>query len=422
MSEGSSPEQTGERIEDALARTLQTKDTRRGFLRKAAGAAGVVAVGSLDGDTRNSSHELPPLFNQKDIVNPTPTEAIKEKPPYIPTDAEIKAVEDMFERPSLRKVSVELDVEDIEKEQTRIELEAAKKNGLTLFDSRSIIKPYAHDVMQNEGRNYTFDQLLEAARDFFTRYGVTIEFEEPKNAIARSRQLPKEKLETLKSKQAIVHFMEEIGKHPVEFIKEWGLKKIVLISIADPKVGGYADVVAGDTFLIDPTKGADGYGVTHESYHLYDANHSGPTSHFYDKAYNALNPKDERIYTDDEMPLPKHYITDSVYTDLEIAANVQRRIASEKGDEGEVARIDRELADKAKHVIAVRDYSLTNVPEDKADMGSNISDPLAVTSVLDKAKPVLRQKALLLLARYYHDNPALVQFIADTRVDFMEEK
>lgn len=67
---------------------------------------------------------------------------------------------------------------------------------------------------------------------------------------------------------------------------------------------------------------------------------------------------------------------------------------------------------KAARVVVSSDYSFTNVAEDKAELGSNILDSFLISGVLDRKMPILRRKALFLLARLYHDNPAFVQFYA----------
>src|SRR5439155_22258346 len=100
------------------------------------------------------------------------------------------------------------------------------------------------------------------------------------------------------------------------------------------------------------------------------------------------------------------FISNEEYTDFSIKRNRELYGAQTRGDTQTVERIQKELDDKAAHVATESDYGLTNIVEDKAEIASHLLNPFLISGMLDRKKPILRRKALFLLARFYHNNPA----------------
>jgi hypothetical protein len=255
---------------------------------------------------------------------------------------------------------------------------------------------------------------MQRAQEFLKRYDISLSFADPQQyRFLEASSLDQQTLESKKAKQGILDLITEIGDVPVEMIKEMGVKKIDMTKIGIEKTGGYANVHAGDTFVFDPTKRL-GTGFLHEGYHLYDVNHADEYSMYDDPIFKSLNPSDENIYSESGQT-PDNYISDSENLSFELNTQNDLFTAKQQNDEQEVSRIQKELDKKAGQVVVPTNYAFTNVGEDKAEIARHIMGGL-LDRVLARKSPILRRKAVFLLARLYHDNPAFVQFLVDTRI------
>jgi hypothetical protein len=195
--------------------------------------------------------------------------------------------------------------------------------------------------------------------------------------------------------------IQSIGLQPVEVIQEWGLKKVSIIKIAE--AGGYSD---GDTFYADPSQiGFKGF--THELYHGKDALDCGKEGMSRDEGFNALNPTDT-IYTD-----RGEYISQEVYMEFLLEKQKELEGARKIGDEARIATIKEQIAREAAKVAVFSEYGFKNIVEDKAEFGKEILGMDRYPEMLDPKTPRIRQKFLFLLARVFHDNPKIVQYLAD---------
>lgn len=151
-------------------------------------------------------------------------------------------------------------------------------------------------------------------------------------------------------------------------------------------------------------------GVRHELYHLVDDSTCGPSA-LSDTAYSRLN-RGRQLYTGilQDLPVPtlrKHYPA------IETAVKEKLLKAKQENDRaGYCAALAAHNRYAAK-IVAFSPY-MPYVVEDKAEVGSQISDPEAYKTMADPNFVTLNRKFSLLLSRVYDKNPGVARYFAAT--------
>jgi hypothetical protein len=417
MSDGpGSPEQASKTTTETKVRQTLDKPLKRRTLLRVTAAGGVAATGlaTLEGDTPSRTSQPSFITHEPPVKKP---ETKPNRAPYNPTGEEMRVVEEIVEQPLKPRIEYKPDAttEEIKAGLLKRRLEIAQEHGLTMHDHLTFTKDLAKDLEGEPQLDYA--TYVKRAQEFLKNYDITLSLADSSRdfRFLEGYALDEQTLESKKVKESLVDLIREIGDQPVELIKEMGIKNIQMLGIGSEKTRGWADMLAGDTFIFDPTK-TIGTGLLHEGYHLYDVNHADQYSMYDDQGFRSLNPSTEEIYNQSGK-LPANFISQTEYLKSWFSAMNAISDAKQAGDEKEVTRLTKELEAKAGQVAVTTNYAFTNIAEDKAELARDIMGG-SLDGKLERKSPILRRKAIFLLARLYHDKngPAIVKFLADTRI------
>jgi len=340
------------------------------------------------------------------IIAATEEKPSPRSPCYNPTGQELTKVKAIINLPR-EPISKYISPAEREREDIRRKSEVAKRYGLTMYDYQPIYDPLMLDVDPNtvgQEPQHKFDTYFITAQAFLERYGVELLLQKENGKYKEGEHpLTAEEKESVYAKHLMVELIRSFGNLPVELIRNGGLKKVVLINTGSGN-GGYAPEANSDTYYADLTDGPESV-FNHEFYHQYEYNHYGPDV-WSDSGFVACNPEQE-IYG--KSPKSKQYISLDTYKQFVSEHSAEYYSA----DETEKQSLQRLFDEKAALVAVVSDYSFTNAVEDKAEIGRTLLDTATFYTLFDPRTPILRDKALFLLGRLYHDEPRIVQYLAD---------
>lgn len=346
-------------------------------------------------------------------------------------DSTIDDVEELYADTWMPPLPADMEIDSSDRARLSFEKNAAiaDKLGLTIYDVNSEYKNLTNDIY-SDGPVLPLETYLEQAEDFMSRYSVTISFSAEKEAkldegavaTVEHNPLTREAFlagDNKNSRMVLYSLITQFGELPVELVETLGLKRIVVTDIVGTITSGQTGVAGfvepedydNDTIYIDQSV-ATGSVAIHEMVHLWDAQQCGPLGMNYDEQYSDFNPapvegkynfyEDTTGYYSDQEAF-KLTNEQNLYTQLQLAQTPEE-------DALIYAQID---AIDAK-VVAIDDYGLTNIIEDKATLGARLFDPLNRWVVEKESSPVLQEKITLLAARLYEQDPRLLEYLART--------
>ncbi|HSA83313.1 MAG TPA: hypothetical protein VLF20_00320 [Patescibacteria group bacterium] len=258
-----------------------------------------------------------------------------------------------------------------------------------------------------------FDVYFSAAKEFADKYGITLSLSTEGDL--KQTPLSPDALETPEVKHGLLRFIKDLGPLPEELIQTLGVQNIKLAEVINQTASG-SDAnafVHRDThdIYLEPTSSA----LLHEAYHVYDETHEQYHGLYLaddDPQLVSYNPLPvEEFYTFGEHePDTSKYMGLFEYSILEL----QYTLAMDAGDAERAAIIQQEMSEK--EVVTGSNYGITNLEEDRAEIGRSLLFPNSFRNITNPDHPILRDKAILLLARFYQENPNFVQYLADISI------
>lgn len=297
--------------------------------------------------------------------------------------------------------------------------EMARSLGLT-WNEESVHTPAINAIYDrlsspDPEQTPTFDECLAVAEESLREFKVQIRLGDSSRfyTIPATKPSTPEELENDVAKGALMSLVTSLRILPKEYIELCGLEEMYLVTIAgESSAYVHTDILgienaaydSGAIFvdLLKMGNSAETWGQTahHELFHLFDGKTKGVIGMHTDHDFAKLNPTGA-------YPLPDWNLSDEQYiTALDKAAE-------QKYDTLADAQSAQEhLNQLAKRVTTATEYGRTGIADDKAEIGVRFPGTAAsLGSVIDPRKPVLREKAVLLLSRLYRENPKLVEFL-----------
>lgn len=315
-----------------------------------------------------------------------------------PTESDISVVEDLFKAPQINYQ----DTKDFNDTYYRV---LPKQFGLTLHRPDALFNLNTYDP------KVTFSNVLQETQQFLSQYSITISVmtpKEAKNHTALASSIPtKKELEDPDTKVAVASIASEISIIPEEYVRQVGLKHILLVTKGDG-FAAYAETSdPHDTVVVSVDK-AGGLGLMgHEFMHLVDTTQCGSADAAEnDRAFESVNgnvPYDSEL----EAIIGKRALLPRPLSYEDVSFE---QPTMDLGDGASLSCEDASTIERAMKVYS--QYSYTSVVEDKAEIGKNLFSRWGYQTIMSEYMPALRQKALILLARMYKQNPNVVRYYA----------
>lgn len=350
-----------------------------GVLRVGVGAA---AAGLLLAASCDISHE-PPLQAESQMTAPC----------YEPTAEEQAVVSQLFSKEPLYLH----DSRYKDMQSHGVESAISKRFGMTLIPQSG-----GQKVEQDYTEHAPYKTIFHDAKIYLGEFGVQLRLARPQDFTGGyiGKVPTKQELNRTNASYDIAEVIDGFHELPLEYVAATGLKTILLIAHASgeaayAKIGGPANTVAVNITATQAEPGPQL--LDHEMYHLLDRREcTSASAQYIDPGYTALNNGD--IYG------PTNH-TDALALDSPKISRLR--------DQHPKGRSDKQIYHKMlKNVVSYSSYGLTNVVEDKAEMGRNIAIPSDYSTVLSDRTPVIKRKFEYLMARLYHYQPAVVRYFA----------
>lgn len=296
----------------------------------------------------------------------------------------------------------------------------AREHGLTIFDDTPWQRRLTDQSARAEGGLDTgpFSDYLGATQDFMNQFGVEVAVGTPDLTYSYGARAPRaEELESPAAKWTMQGILSAFSNLPKEYVELTGLKRIIIMTgSAGAEVAGYA-VTSGahDTFFIDIEKGKnimlDQHGILHETYHLLDAAQCGPQAMLVDEGFtqqNSPNPiyRTERDGVVEEPSVPSMQSYDN--------AVMNRRAMFDSSTPKSVLCQTQMQEDQEAALVETYSSYHPNPAEDKAEIGAQLVTPNDYVTITDTRFAKFWPKVQYLMARLYHQNPAIVEYFTET--------
>lgn len=393
------------------------------FLGESRGSESALSAAEFD------TPDTLPEISSAVLMPPAPTMASPEagrENCIEPTAEDMAVVDELLSKPKSPELLLDADdgsmkVSNEAWERRDSYLDAfAHERGLQVHEGWSVYQYLAEDFGSIETGKVPSptDFYLETTNSFMQQLGVTVTMGSGNDYSFGGRGLTAEELENQNTKLTLMNIVNAYAGVTQEYIDAMGLKNIVLVTgMSTEGVAGYA-IPNGphDTFYInvDTSESAlpfDVSGINHEGYHLLDGGQCGPSNMAVDPSFTSLN-QGINIYSDiTTQPYQESYSLEEYYKDV---SAIQQHMYDAKlaGDvEGYciLAAADDELASQ---VVTYSDDH-TNPAEEKAGLGSQLMNDYVINEVTNPRFPKLAAKAKFLLARLYHMEPAVVEYLIE---------
>jgi hypothetical protein len=264
-----------------------------------------------------------------------------------------------------------------------------------------------------------FKKYLNTANSFTSLYGVTISLGEKDEETSKGWRIPTDgELTALNTSSTVSNIVSGISKMPVEYVRETGLKRVVLRyntsenTASGMHTAGYVAVTgrhADDTIYENVAKSEPAETITHEASHLLDRKLCRPASVLQDKTISDINGSD--IYGDKTQG-PKLAITGK-HTDPSIGTEVSS-LTKELyiKSKSMYCRLLERVRSKLSKTYVADEYGFTNISEDKAKIADTITDPDQLSILANPDVPKINSKVHVILARIYQRLPNYVRYLA----------
>ncbi len=387
--------------------TLDSQPKPRGFLRRSlavgATAAALLAVATICPSSESTVQGISqaPGVSTLHAENNTMCPSVSQD--------DINEVVRLFDQPETPGLILPPSMKNSGELSSKVQKAAAQKYGLQFFDYSS--DPYVQDLFTHNEKpssdaHEAFKLYFDAAKHVAANYGITLSANDNKRQYPTGThsqnpiEFPADNREfnTVNPSDNMVNVMVYLSKMPVERVRASGITNIVAANF-DGNIIGEADEEQ-HTYYVNLTADFISDNLfRHEGAHLEDNTLCGGGEKFAnDPQFANANPVD--IY---HIKAKTGYISEATFQ------QEQKTVEQNPGNNP-----PNFLDEEAARVVVLNDDAFNNVIEDKAAIGADLSDPNYFPLLLDKKKPVLRQKALIYLARLFHQNPNVVRYYAET--------
>lgn len=251
--------------------------------------------------------------------------------------------------------------------------------------------------------------LLKADK-LLKNYGVKFETADKLTLESKEQSLTQKALKKSIGRQAVADIVKGISLLPKEYVAASGLKKIRLIArdtstpgkARDPSLAYVYPEIENlrDTVFYKIDKKGNYTVIAHELAHLVDAKECLPGDIVQDDQYGARNPKN--LYGKSNSK-GKYVLAENYKKIYQLKERL--RYYSSHGLKSKYCVAKQKLARVMKKQSVISYYSLTNLSEDKAELGGEITLPWNFGLLVDKGAPRIRAKTMLLLRRLYDLSP-----------------
>ena len=374
----------------------EADETTHHFTGQLIGGAGVIlAVVSLMAATR-TSHETPaaPLpiscraTSAQDLA--TVTALFNQPPVAIPNSVRTTQQLVLFERTAVKQ--------------------AAERFGLT-FPEPSI-QDGSDLVSSNPAKPITIKQTLPFVNRYLQPYGVDVSIGSAASVGENNGVMPTAKdLRQTNATYMPLWIMSDISRLPVQEVQASGVKHIVLAAHLS-KAAAYAatETPEHDAIVADVDGNLSAGTFDHEiSHFLSEEACGGPTPDNNDPQYDQYNNGVPYLPSGETLGKYLPYVPPSY-------EGAQDHFLDDPALPTNYCGGWKKVLTRLVGMTKVSDYSNTDVMEDKAEMSRAII--LDQNSELfNPLEPQITKKALLLLARWYKQDPAYVRWLAFRKVN-----
>jgi hypothetical protein len=260
-------------------------------------------------------------------------------------------------------------------------------------------------------QNYSFPAAMRIANNYLGKFGVSISVAKPGELTSGDKQVPTvAELNTNAALYDIDEITEGFTLLPTQYVHLSGLKHVILAA----NTGDYAYAVTEgkhNTIAVDVTgEDEDPLLMDHEIYHLLDSAECGGSDRmFEDQGYTDLN--GGNIY--EGKAWAQNPKVESTLNDNQILDSQDLQVEGEETNDNALSCVGQDQLDQElPRVVAISEYSLDDVAEDKAEMGKAFGNPSDFYRDLSPQMPIVRKKFEYLLARLYHFSPKIVDYFA----------
>lgn len=267
----------------------------------------------------------------------------------------------------------------------------AETYGLTTHDYREYFPPRSRE--SSAVADIPLDELVTSAQAFSALYGLGFDIlkteEHNGYGAVDTTSLNDEQVDTLKD--VVHHAMMDLSLLPEEYVRTADVEGIYVADLtatpSRPAMGGVTWLERGNTKIyINYATGHNA--IPHELAHAWDYSatcnyHSGP-----DLKFTALNPADI-------------YITPGGF------------LAGEDMPVGYLPLSAEPSTEQPERVVTVNRYGATNVFEDKATIGAEVTGRHADLDDIIGVTPILEDKLTYWLAGVYAENPSLARYFVE---------